>query len=67
MAYETTWLGLNSRMAGWLNEEEAAVNSGILDVAVTLGSKFLAEVCGVLVLDVFHNWVPASEQLARSS
>jgi hypothetical protein len=53
-------------MAGWLNEEEAAVNSGILDVAVTLGSKFLAEVCGVLVLDVFHNWVPAREQLARS-
>lgn len=36
------------------------MNAGILDVALTLSGKLLAKVCGVLVLDVLHNWVPAS-------
>ena len=47
-------------MAGRLNEEEAAVDAGILDVALSLGGELLAEVCGVLVLDVLHNRIPAS-------
>lgn len=47
-------------MAGWLNEEQAAVNTGILDITVTLSGKLLSEVRGMLVLDVFHNGVPAS-------
>jgi hypothetical protein len=36
------------------------VNSGILNVSLSLGSEFLSKVCGVLVLDVLDNWVPAS-------
>lgn len=51
-------------MAGWLNEEQAAVNTGILDITVTLSGKLLSEVRGMLVLDVFHNGVPAGEGLA---
>lgn len=47
-------------MAGGLDEEQAAVDAGILDVAFTLSSKLLAKVCGVLILDVLDNWVPAS-------
>lgn len=33
------------RMAGRLNEEETAVDSGILDVALTLGSELLSQIC----------------------
>ena len=47
-------------MARGLDEEQAAVDTGILDITVTLGREFLPEVCRVLVLDVFHNWVPTS-------
>ena len=43
-----------------LDKEEAAVDTGILDISLSLGSKFLSEVCGVLVLDVLDDWVPAS-------
>lgn len=46
-------------MAGGLNEEQAAVNTGILNVTLTLRGEFLAEVCRVLVLDIFDNGVPA--------
>lgn len=42
-----------------LDEEEAAVNAGIRDVALALGGKLLAEVGGVLVLDVLDDRVPA--------
>lgn len=52
------------RMAGGLNEEQAAVNTGILDVTLTLSSEFLAEVCGVLILNVLDNGVPADIKLA---
>lgn len=52
-------------MAGRLDEEQTAVNTGILDVPVTLSGKLLAEVCGVLILDVFHDGIPASSTLAR--
>ena len=51
-------LGHNSRMARGLDEEQAAVDTGILDITVTLGRKFLPEVCRVLVLDVLHDGVP---------
>jgi hypothetical protein len=37
--------GANSRMAGGLDEEQAAVNASILDVTLTLSGEFLAEVC----------------------
>jgi hypothetical protein len=47
-------------MAGRLNEEEAAVDAGILDITLSLGCKLLSKVCGVLVLDVLDDWVPAS-------
>ena len=43
-----------------LNEEEAAVDAGVLDVSFSLGSEFLSEVCRVLVLNVLDNWIPAS-------
>jgi hypothetical protein len=52
--------GQDSRMAGGLDEEQAAVDTGILDIALTLSSKLLAKVCGVLILDVLDNRVPAS-------
>jgi len=45
-------------MAGGLDEKQAAVDTGILDITVTLGSEFLAEICRMLILDVFHNRVP---------
>lgn len=32
-------------MARWLDEEQAAVDAGILDITVTLGRKFLSEIC----------------------
>lgn len=50
----------DSRMAGGLDEEQAAVDTGILDIALTLSSKLLAKVCRVLILDVLDNGVPAS-------
>jgi hypothetical protein len=46
-------------MAGGLDEEQAAVDTGILDITLTLRGKLLAEVCRVLVLDVLDNGVPA--------
>jgi len=45
-------------MSRRLDEKQAAVDTGILDITVTLGSEFLAEVCRMLVLDVLHNRVP---------
>lgn len=52
-------------MARRLDEEQAAVNTGILDVTLTLSSEFLTEVCRVLVLDVLDDRVPAETQLAE--
>lgn len=45
-------------VAGRLDEEEAAVNAGILDVALPLCGEFFPKVAGVLVLDVLDNWIP---------
>lgn len=47
------------RVTGGLDEEQAAVNASVLDVALTLSSELLAEIGGVLILDVFDNGVPA--------
>lgn len=47
-------------VAGRLDEEEAAVNAGILDVALTLRRELLVEICAVLILDVLDNRVPAA-------
>lgn len=49
----------NIRMAGRLNKEQAAVNTSILDITLTLSCELFAEVGGVLIFDVFDNWVPA--------
>lgn len=46
-------------MTRWLDEEEAAVDSSVQDITLTLSSKFLTEVGRVLVLDVFDDWIPA--------
>lgn len=47
-------------VASWLDEEQAAVNAGVLDVALTLGGKLLSQVGRVLVLDVLDDGVPAA-------
>lgn len=46
-------------MTRWLDEEETAVDSGILNVALTLSSELLSQVCRVLVLNVLDNRIPA--------
>lgn len=43
-----------------LDKEQAAVNTGILDISLSLGSELFPEVCRVLVLDILYDWVPAS-------
>lgn len=55
---------LDSRMARGLNEKQAAMDTGILDVALTLSSEFLAKVGGVLILDILDNGVPAGCQVS---
>lgn len=47
-------------MARRLNEEQATVNTGILNISFSLGCKFLSEVCRVLIFNVLDNWIPAS-------
>ena len=48
------------RVARGLDEEEAAVDAGVLDVALSLGRELLAQVGRVLVLDVLDDGVPAA-------
>ena len=47
-------------MARGLDEEQTAVDAGILEVALALGSELFPEVCAVLVLDVLNNGIPAA-------
>lgn len=49
-------------MARGLDEEQAAVDTGVLDVSLTLRSELLAEVCRVLILDILDNGVPAEAE-----
>lgn len=46
-------------MAGWLDEEQAAVNPSILNVTLALCGKLLSEICRMLVFDVLHDRIPA--------
>jgi hypothetical protein len=48
------------RVSRGLDEEQAAVNAGVLNVSLSLGGKLLAQVCRVLVLDVLDDGVPAA-------
>ena len=48
-------------MARRLDEEQAAMDAGILNITVTLSGKLLPEVCRVLVLDVLDDGVPAGD------
>lgn len=47
-------------VARGLNEEETAVDAGVLDVALSLCSELLAQVRGVLILDVLDDGIPAA-------
>jgi len=47
-------------MARRLDEEEAAVDTGILDISLTLSCELLSEICGVLILNVLDNRIPTS-------
>lgn len=46
-------------MSRRLDEEEAAVDAGVLDIAFTLGGELFSQVGRVLVFDVFDDWIPA--------
>jgi hypothetical protein len=46
-------------MTGRIDEEQRAVNPGVLDVTVSHGRQLFSEVRAVLVLDVFDDGVPA--------
>ena len=52
-------------MPGGADEVETAVDSGVLDEAVTHGGQLLSEVGAVLVLDVFDDRVPAVSELGK--
>jgi hypothetical protein len=43
-----------------LDEEQAAVDAGVLQVPLALGGQFLAQVGRVLVFDIFDDGVPAA-------
>lgn len=47
-------------VASGLDEEQAAVDAGVLDVLVAVGGELLAQVGRVLVLDVLHDGIPAA-------
>jgi hypothetical protein len=46
-------------VAGGLDEEEAAVDAGIGNVAFSLRREFFSQVRRVLVFDVLDDWIPA--------
>lgn len=54
-------------MTGGLDEEETAVDTGVLDVSLALGGKFFAQVCRVLILDILDDRVPAERSSEGSS
>jgi hypothetical protein len=43
-----------------LDEEQAAVDTSVLNITFSLGGEFFAEIRRVLILDVLHDRVPAS-------
>jgi len=48
------------RVARGLDEEQAAVDTCVLDVSLTLSCEFLSQVRGVLILDILDDRVPAA-------
>ena len=52
--------GEDLRMTGRLDEEQAAVYTGILDISFAIGCKLLSKVCRMLVFDVFDDGIPAA-------
>lgn len=48
-----------SRVTRRSDEEQAAMDSSISNVAITLCCQFLAKVCRVLILNVLDNRFPA--------
>ncbi len=48
------------RVTGWLDEEQAAVDTSILDIPLALRRQLLSQVRGVLILDVLDDRVPAA-------
>lgn len=56
----------DSRMARGLDKEQAAVDTGILDITVTLSREFFAEVGRVLVLNVLHDGVPTKRIISST-
>lgn len=47
-------------MARGLDEEEAGVDAGVLNVTLSLSGELLSQVSGVLVLDVLDDGIPAA-------
>lgn len=45
---------------GRLNEEQTAMDPGVLQIFLTLCCELLPEICAMLILDVLDNWVPAA-------
>lgn len=52
-------------VTGWLDEEETAVNTCVLNVAFALGGELFTEVGRVLIFDVFDDRVPAGRKSAN--
>lgn len=47
-------------VTGGLDEEQAAVDAGVLDVTLSLGCELLSQVRGVLILDILDDRIPAT-------
>ncbi len=58
---------LGVRAHSRVDEEEAAVDAGVGDVALAHGGQLLSQVSAVLVLDVFDDRVPAAQKGGRSA
>ena len=42
-----------------IDEVQATMDTRILDVSVTHGRKFFAQICAMLVFDIFNDGIPA--------
>jgi hypothetical protein len=47
-------------MAAGLDEEQAAMDSGVLQISLALSSELLAQICRMLVLDILDDRIPAA-------
>lgn len=47
------------RVAGRLDEKKAAVNASVRNITLSLGCEFLSQVCGMLILDILDDGIPA--------